>query len=50
MTRKIVYKYYGQEEGDLYLEQFKKQNRVLIVLKPKKIQAWGPVPREAAKP
>lgn len=50
MTRKIVYKYYGQEEGDPYLEQFKKQNRVLIVLKPAKIQAWGPVPREAAKP
>ncbi len=50
MTRKIVYKYYGQEEGDPYLEQFKKQNRVLIVLKPTKIQAWGPMPREAAKP
>lgn len=50
MTRKIVHKYYGQEEGDPYLEQMKKQNRVLIVLKPKKLQAWGPLPREAAKP
>ena len=50
MTRKIVYKYYGQEEGDPYLEQFKKQNRVLIVFKPKKMQTWGPVPREAGKP
>jgi PPOX class probable F420-dependent enzyme len=50
MTRKIVYKYYGQEEGDPYLEQFKKQNRVLIVFKPKKMQTWGPVPREASKP
>src|SRR5262245_25692479 len=45
MTRKIVYKYYGQEEGDPYLEQLKKQNRVLIVFKPKKLQSWGPVPR-----
>ena len=50
MTRKIIHKYYGQEEGDPYLEQMKKQNRVLIVLKPKKLQAWGPMPREAAKP
>ncbi len=48
MTRKIIYKYYGQEEGDPYLEQLKKQNRVLIVLKPTKLQTWGPVPREAA--
>src|SRR5262245_8772722 len=45
MMRKIVYKYYGQEEGDPYLEQLKKQNRVLIVFKPKKLQSWGPVPR-----
>jgi PPOX class probable F420-dependent enzyme len=44
MTSKIVYKYYGKEEGDPYLEQLKKQNRVLIVLKPKKMQAWGPKP------
>jgi PPOX class probable F420-dependent enzyme len=50
MTRKIVYKYYGQEEGDPYLEQLRKQNRVLIVFKPKKMQSWGPVPREAGKP
>src|SRR5262249_49030257 len=50
MTRKIVYKYYGQEEGDPYLEQLKKQNRVLIVFKPQKMQTWGPVPREATKP
>jgi PPOX class probable F420-dependent enzyme len=48
MTSKIMYKYYGKEEGDPYLEQLKKQNRVLIVLKPKKIQGWGPVPREVA--
>ncbi|MBI3757547.1 MAG: TIGR03618 family F420-dependent PPOX class oxidoreductase [Deltaproteobacteria bacterium] len=50
MTSKIVYKYYGKEEGDPYLEHLKKQNRVLIVLKPKKIQSWGPKPRETAKP
>jgi PPOX class probable F420-dependent enzyme len=50
MTQKIVYKYYGQEEGDPYLEQMKKQNRVLIVFKPKKLQSWGPVLREAGKP
>jgi PPOX class probable F420-dependent enzyme len=50
MTRKIVYKYYGQEEGDPYLEQLKKQKRVLIVLTPQKMQSWGPVPREAGKP
>ena len=49
MTSKIVYKYYGKEEGDPYLEHLKKQNRVLIVLKPKKIQSWGPKPKEAAK-
>ncbi len=50
MTSKIVYKYYGKEEGDPYLENLKKQHRVLIVLKPKKMQAWGPKPKEAAKP
>jgi PPOX class probable F420-dependent enzyme len=50
MTSKIIYKYYGKEEGDPYLERLKKQNRVLIVLKPKKMQAWGPKPKEAAKP
>jgi PPOX class probable F420-dependent enzyme len=50
MTRKLVYKYYGQEEGDPYLEQLQKQKRVLIVFKPRKMQSWGPVPREAAKP
>lgn len=44
MTSKIMHKYYGKEEGDLYLGQLKKQNRVLIVLKPKKMQAWGPKP------
>jgi PPOX class probable F420-dependent enzyme len=46
MTSKIMHKYYGKEEGDAYIEQLKKQNRVLIVLKPKKMQAWGPKPRE----
>jgi PPOX class probable F420-dependent enzyme len=50
MTEKIMYKYYGPEEGAPYIEQLKKQNRVLIVLKPTKIQAWGPVPRETGKP
>lgn len=50
MTEKIMYKYYGPEEGAPYLEQLKKQKRVLIVLKPTKIQTWGPVPRETAKP
>src|SRR5215510_13138717 len=50
MTRKIVYKYYGQEEGDPYLEQLKKQNRVLIVLKPQKTLTGGPVPGETGKP
>lgn len=50
MTEKIMYKYYGPEEGAPYIEQLKKQNRVLIVLKPTKIQAWGSVPREAGKP
>ncbi len=52
MTSKIVYKYYGKEEGDPYLAQLKKQNRVLLVLKPKKMQAWGPkpLPQPAATP
>ena len=50
MTSKITYKYYGKEESEPYLEQLKKQNRVLIIFKPTKIQAWGPVPREMAKP
>ncbi len=50
MTSKIMEKYYGKEESGPYLEQLKKQNRVLIVLKPTKMQAWGPVPREAGKP
>jgi PPOX class probable F420-dependent enzyme len=50
MTEKIMYKYYGPEEGAPYIEQLKKQNRVLIVLKPTKIQAWGSVPRETGKP
>jgi hypothetical protein len=49
MTSKIMYKYYGEEEGKPYLEQLKKQNRVLIILKPTKMQAWGPMPREEAK-
>lgn len=44
-TSKIIYKYYGKEEGDPYLEQIKKQKRVLIILKPTKVQAWGPIPR-----
>jgi len=44
-TRKIIHKYYGAEEGAPYLEQLKKQNRVLIGLKPTKMQAWGPIPR-----
>jgi len=45
ITGKIIHKYYGDEEGDPYIEQLKKQTRVLIVLKPTKMQAWGPVPR-----
>lgn len=44
ITSKIMHKYYGKEEGDVYIEQLKKQNRVLIVLKPKKLEAWGPKP------
>jgi PPOX class probable F420-dependent enzyme len=44
-TSKLIYKYYGKAEGDPYLEQIKKQKRVLIVLKPTKMQAWGPIPR-----
>ncbi|MSQ48148.1 MAG: TIGR03618 family F420-dependent PPOX class oxidoreductase [Deltaproteobacteria bacterium] len=50
MTKKIMYKYYGPEEGAPYVEELKKQNRVLLVLKPTKMQAWGSVPREPAKP
>ncbi|NOT55327.1 MAG: PPOX class F420-dependent oxidoreductase [Deltaproteobacteria bacterium] len=50
MTEKIMYKYYGPEEGAPYVEQLKKQNRVLIVLKPTKMQAWGSVPRDPSKP
>lgn len=50
MTEKIMYKYYGPEEGAPYIEQLKKQNRVLIVLKPTKVQAWGSVPRDPTKP
>ena len=45
MTDKIIDKYYGSEEGEPYSEQLKKQHRVLIVFKPTKIQAWGPIPR-----
>ena len=44
-TGKIIHKYYGAAEGDPYMEQLKKQNRVLIVLKPTKMQAWGPIAR-----
>jgi PPOX class probable F420-dependent enzyme len=44
-TSKLIYKYYGKAEGNPYLEQIKKQKRVLIVLKPTKMQAWGPIPR-----
>lgn len=50
MTSKIMHKYYGKEEGDIYIEQLKKQNRVLIVLKPKKLQAWGPKPLAQGAP
>lgn len=50
MTEKIMYKYYGPEEGAPYIEQLKKQTRVLIVLKPTKVQAWGSVPRDPTKP
>jgi PPOX class probable F420-dependent enzyme len=49
MTSKIIHKYYGQEEGDLYLEQLKKQNRVLLLLTPARLRTWGPVPREETK-
>ena len=49
MTAKIMEKYYGKEEAAPYLEQLKKQNRVLIILKPSKVQAWQSIPRDATK-
>lgn len=45
MTSKVIFKYYGKQEGEPYLEQLRTQQRVLIVLKPMKIHAWGPIPR-----
>ncbi len=49
MTTKIMEKYYGKEEAAPYLEQLKKQNRVLIVLKPSKVQAWQSIPKDPTK-
>lgn len=40
-TRKILVKYRGEEGGATYLEQLKKQNRVLIVLKPTRVEKRG---------
>jgi general stress protein 26 len=40
-TRKILVKYRGQEGGAAYLEQLKKQPRVLVVLKPTRIETVG---------
>jgi PPOX class probable F420-dependent enzyme len=49
MTTKIIEKYYRKEEAAPYLEQLKKQNRVLIVVKPSKVRAWQSIPRDASK-
>ena len=40
-TRKILVKYRGEEGGAAYLEQLKKQNRVLIVLHPTRVEKRG---------
>lgn len=40
-TRKILVKYRGEEGGAAYLEQLKKQNRVLVVLKPTRVEKHG---------
>ena len=37
-TGKLLEKYFGPQAGATYLEAMKKQNRVLLVLKPKKLQ------------
>jgi PPOX class probable F420-dependent enzyme len=40
-TKKIVVKYRGEEGGDAYLERLKKEPRVLVVLKPTRIETRG---------
>ena len=40
-TGKILTKYRGEEGGGAYLEQLKKQPRVLIVLKPSRMELRG---------
>ena len=40
-TGKLLEKYFGSQAGATYLEAMKKQNRVLLVLKPKTIRTWA---------
>lgn len=40
-TRKILVKYRGEDGGEAYLEHLKKQPRVLIVLKPTRLETRG---------
>jgi PPOX class probable F420-dependent enzyme len=40
-TKKILVKYRGEEGGDAYLERLQKEPRVLIVLKPTRIETRG---------
>jgi PPOX class probable F420-dependent enzyme len=38
---KILEKYFGRDAGATYLEAMKKQNRVLLVLKPQQLRTWA---------
>jgi len=40
-THKILIKYRGEEGGEGYLEGMKKQPRVLVILKPERMETYG---------
>ncbi len=40
-TRKILVKYRGEEGGDAYLKNMKTQPRVLVVMKPTRMETLG---------
>jgi len=40
-TRKILVKYRGEEGEGEYLERLKKQSRVLVILKPERMETYG---------
>ncbi len=40
-TRKILVKYQGEKGGEEYLERMKNQSRVLVILKPERVEKYG---------